>query len=138
MSTLRERRDVFWKAKAKVFAKQRDAEAHRRCEAEIKASDAIGCRKSLVKQLRIIRRFARAWKGIAKHLNVKDAAAQQRWEEIYQQKYDQIVELENILQGFKDQAHVCVDNNVAVTLFECPICVLKKRAGKLLKKRSKS
>ncbi len=103
MSTIKERRDVFWKSKAKGFAKQRDAEAHRRREAEIKASDAMGGRKAIVKQFRKARRWTRAWKGIAKHLDIKITVAQQRWEEIYQKKYDRIAALETALRNLVDK-----------------------------------
>ena len=47
-------------------------------------------------------RWARAWKGIAKHLSIKLAAAQHRWEEIYQQKYDRIMELEEAARELLD------------------------------------
>lgn len=48
------------------------------------------------------RRWSRAWKGIAKYLDLKITVAQQRWEEIYQQKYDRIIELEKALRDMLD------------------------------------
>ena len=39
-------------------------------------------------------KWSRAWKRIAKHLSFKGDVAQERWEEIYQQKHDRICELE--------------------------------------------
>ena len=102
MSTLKERRDVFWKAKARRFAIQRDAEMHRRREAEIKASDAIGCRKSVVKQLRIVRRFSRAWKIWAKRYRDRyDAqyASDGEYQETLRQR---IVKLEDMLQTLEE------------------------------------
>lgn len=134
MSTLRERRDVFWKAKARKFAKQCNAEAHRRRKAEIKASDAVGCRKSVVKQLRIIRRFARVWKIWAtRYRNRYDAqyTADGEYQEVLRKR---ITELEYMLREFRDQPHACTDRSSSVTVLECVICTLQVRARELLKK----
>ncbi len=53
------------------------------------------------------RRWARAWKGIAKHLDLKMTVAQQRWEEIYQQKADRIAELERTDSASIDECARC-------------------------------
>jgi len=66
MSTLKERRDVFWKAKAKKFATERDHQAHLRRETEIRLADVAGDRKTILGRFRSTLRWARTWKITAR------------------------------------------------------------------------
>ena len=102
MSTLDERRDVFWKAKAKKFATERDAEAHRRKETETRLADVTGDRGTILKRFRSTLCWARAWKDIAKIYYMMyhhQRILRKKYYELTKNRSNRTVKLE---QGLKD------------------------------------
>ncbi len=126
MSTLAERRDVFWKRKAKRFAIERDQQAHLRCETENKLSDVTGDRKTILKRFRLSLRWARTWKKRAKQCYSRCSAQYKADGEYQQELQSRILDLEEILQTLTS----------ALTILGAQDSVGVRKAIELLRDRS--
>jgi len=103
MSTLDERRDVFWKAKAKKFAIERDVQAHRRKETEIRLADVTGDRGTILKRFRSALHWARAWKKMAKRFRLRSRFLKTEWGKSRQRYRARITELESLCDDLEAQ-----------------------------------
>ncbi len=100
MSTLAERRDVFWKAKAKRFAKERDERARRHRETERELANMTGDRNGILKRFRVARRWARAWKTLAKMFWLRSRFLKREWGKSRERYKARIQALEETLRPF--------------------------------------